>query len=141
MTKSKWSWWSKRAFQTTAYRDWINLDILVLHIIGTKCTRSSSCFVFIYIIKRNIRSSHRRCSVGKGLLRIFAKITGKHLCQSLLFLFFFASACNFIKKESLVQVFSCKFCKISKSTFFIEHLRANASETYISDINFCNERN
>ena len=31
-------------------------------------------------------------------------------------------ACNFIKKETLAQVFSCEFCKISKSTFFIEHL-------------------
>ena len=27
-------------------------------------------------------------------------------------------ACNFIKKESLTQVFSCEFCKISKNTFF-----------------------
>ena len=25
--------------------------------------------------------------------------------------------CNFIKKESLAQVFSCEFCKISKNTF------------------------
>ena len=25
---------------------------------------------------------------------------------------------NFIKKESLVQVFSCEFCEISKYTFF-----------------------
>ena len=23
MTRSKWSWWWKRAFQTTSYRDWI----------------------------------------------------------------------------------------------------------------------
>ena len=27
-------------------------------------------------------------------------------------------ACNFIKKETLTQVFSCEFCKISKNTFF-----------------------
>ena len=26
-------------------------------------------------------------------------------------------ACNFIKKETLAQVFSCELCKISKSTF------------------------
>ena len=26
-------------------------------------------------------------------------------------------ACNFIKKETLANVFSCKFCKISKNTF------------------------
>ena len=31
------------------------------------------------------RSSHRRCSVRKSVLRNFAKFTGKRLCQSLLF--------------------------------------------------------
>ena len=29
-----------------------------------------------------------------------------------------AEACNFIKKETLAQVFSCGFCEISKNTFF-----------------------
>ena len=38
-----------------------------------------------------------------------------------------ASAYNFIKKETLAQVFSCDFCKISKMTFFTEHLRATTS--------------
>ena len=33
----------------------------------------------------NYRSSHRRYSVRKGVLRSFAKFTGKHLCQSLSF--------------------------------------------------------
>ena len=28
-----------------------------------------------------------------------------------------AEACNFIKKETLTQVFSCEFCEISKNTF------------------------
>ena len=37
-------------------------------------------------------------------------------------------ACNFIRKETLGQVFSCEFCEISKNTFSIEHLRATASE-------------
>ena len=36
-------------------------------------------------------------------------------------------ACNFIKKESLAQVFSCEFCEISKNTFFTEQLRTTAS--------------
>ena len=31
------------------------------------------------------------------------------------------NACNFIKKETLAQVFSGEFCKIS-NTFFTEHL-------------------
>ena len=38
-------------------------------------------------VKRNLfsfnRGSHRRRSVRKGVLRNFAKFTGKHLCQSL----------------------------------------------------------
>ena len=38
-----------------------------------------------------VRSSHWRCSVGKGVLRNFAKLAGKHLWQS----FFF---CKFIKR-------------------------------------------
>ena len=38
-----------------------------------------------------------------------------------------AQACNFIKKETLTQVFPYEFCEISKSTFFTEHLRATAS--------------
>ena len=42
-------------------------------------------------------------------------ITGKHLRQSL---FLVADqVCNFIKKETLAQVFSCEFCEISKNTF------------------------
>ena len=31
------------------------------------------------------------------------------------------------KKKALAQVFSCKFCEISKNTFFTEHLRTTAS--------------
>ena len=27
-------------------------------------------------------------------------------------------ACNFIKKQTLAQVFSCEFCEISKKNFF-----------------------
>ena len=48
----------------------------------------------------------------KGVLRNFAKFTGKQLRQSL----FWLQACNFIKKEALAQVFSFEFCKIFKNT-------------------------
>ena len=34
-------------------------------------------------------------------------------------------------KKSLAQVFSCEFCEISKSIFFIEHLLTTASDFYI----------
>ena len=39
-----------------------------------------------------------------------------------------ASACNFIERETLAQV----FCQISKNTFFTEHLSATASDFWIS---------
>ena len=38
-----------------------------------------------------------------------------------------SQARNFIKKETLAQVFSSEFYEISKSTFFTEHLWATAS--------------
>ena len=57
----------------------------------------------------------------KDNLRNFVKFTGKQRCQSLFFnkvaSLIFLTPCNFIKKETLVQVFSCNFCKISKKTF------------------------
>ena len=36
-------------------------------------------------MKEQDRSSHQRCSVKKGVLKNFAKFTGKHMCQSLFF--------------------------------------------------------
>ena len=48
----------------------------------------------------------RRCSVKKVFLKYFAEFTGKHLCQ-------WPEACNFIKKEALAKVVSCKFFKNS----------------------------
>ena len=37
------------------------------------------------LFKVVVRSSQQRCSVKKGVLRNFAKFSGKHLCQSLFF--------------------------------------------------------
>ena len=70
-----------------------------------------------HLSRRWVRSSHRRCSLGKGVFKNFAKFTGKHLCQSL---------CNFIKKETLPQEFSSEFSEIFKNIFFTEHLRTSA---------------
>ena len=39
-------------------------------------------------------------------------------------------ACNFIKKETLAQVFYCEFCENSKNNFFTEHIWAIASVNY-----------
>ena len=75
------------------------------------------------------RSSHQRYSVRKDVFRNFSKFTGKHLCQSLFFnKVVQAQACNFIKKETLAQVFAFEFWEISKKTFFTEHLWATGSD-------------
>ena len=50
----------------------------------------------------------------KGVLSNFAKFTGKTPIPDSLFL----RNCNFIKKETLAQVFSREFCEISEKTFF-----------------------
>ena len=39
--------------------------------------------------------------------------------------------CNFIKRDTLKQVFSCEFCPIFKNTFFTEHLWVIPSVWYL----------
>ena len=63
------------------------------------------------VLKRN-RSSHRRCSARKGILRNFAKLTGKHLCQSLFF----------NKVTGRHRCFSVDFTKFLRTPFLTEHL-------------------
>ena len=71
-----------------------------------------------YFKKKFFRSSRPEVFCKKSFLRNFAKFTGKYLCQSLFFNKVAGQACNFIKKETLAQVFSCEFCEISKNNFF-----------------------
>ena len=76
------------------------------------------------------RSSHRRCSVRKGILKNLAKFTGKHLCQTLIK--FLALACNFIEKEALTEMFSCEFCETDKlfyrkRCFYVVSTRSNTA--------------
>ena len=54
----------------------------------------------------------------KSVLKNFAKFTGKHLCQSLFFNKVASLAYDFIKKETLEQVFSGEFCDLSKNISF-----------------------
>ena len=67
--------------------------------------------------KERTETVTRRCSI-KNVFRNFAKFTGKQLCQSPFYNKVAGLACNFMKKEILAQAFSCKFCEISKNTFY-----------------------
>ena len=73
--------------------------------------------------KIKCRSSHQRCSVIKGVLRNFAKFTGKHLCQGL----FFNQVVDLrpttlLKKRLWHRYFPVNFAKFLKKPFFTEHL-------------------
>ena len=56
----------------------------------------------------------------RGVLKNFAKFTGKHLCQSLFFNKVAGLRPATLLEKRLAQVFSCEFCEISKNGFFIE---------------------
>ena len=59
----------------------------------------------------------RRCSVKKVFLKI-PQNSQENTCARVSYLIKLqASSCNFIKKETLAQVFSCQFCEISRNTF------------------------
>ena len=59
---------------------------------------------FIFFFEMWYRSSHQRCSMKKGVLKNFAKFTGKHLCQSL-FINKVAVPRPFLKSDSCTGVF------------------------------------
>ena len=94
-------------------------------------------FLLILIINQllHYRSSRPEVSCKKGILRNLTKFTGKHLCQSLFFNK--VAGLNFIKKETLAQVFSSQFRKISKNTFYYRTPLVAASDITKLEIHQC----
>ena len=79
--------------------------------------RSVASMKWVNCWKTLVRRSHPEVFCGKGVLRNFAKVTGKHLFQSL----FFNKVAGFslqlyLKRDSSTDV-SCEFYEISKNTF------------------------
>ena len=91
----------------------------------------------------NVEAVDQSYSVKKvfhmGVLRNFSKLIGKYVCRVSFLIKLLAWAFNFIKIETLAQLFSCEFCEIIKKPFFIEHcqwliLAMNTSGKYLSQI-------
>ena len=77
--------------------------------------------------KVNFLSTYQRCSIKKGILKNFTKLTGNHVCLSLIFNKVAGHRpATLFKKETLLQVFSWEFCEIFKSTFIAEQLWTTA---------------
>ena len=62
-----------------------------------------------------IEAVAQKCSVKKVFLEI-SQSSQENTFARVSFLIKL-QACNFIKKETLAQVFSCELCEISKNTF------------------------
>ena len=74
---------------------------------------------FDYVLVSENQKQSPGAVLSKGVLKNSSKITGKHLWQSL---FFNKVAglrpATLLKKETLTQVFSCKFCETFINSFF-----------------------
>ena len=65
----------------------------------------------------------------KGVVRNFAELTGKHLCQGLFFdKVTCLESCNLIKKRLWQMCFSVNFAKFVRMSFVTEHLWTTGSE-------------
>ena len=60
-------------------------------------------------LSMKVGSSHGRCSIKEGVLKNFAKFTGKHLCQSLFLIK--------LKKRRWYKCFAVNFARFSRTPF------------------------
>ena len=88
----------------------------------------TSLFVSIWICIVSIRDLHKLMSAKPTIIVTVKRVSNRLLLVFLLMLVIQPQACNFIKKETLVQVFSCEFYEISKNTFFHRTPLVAASE-------------
>ena len=85
----------------TLYHNWITFRI--------------AAFYDTNIVSRLLEAVDQRYSVKKVFLEI-SQNSRENTYAKVSFLIKL-QVCDFIKKETLVQVFSCEFCEISKNTF------------------------
>ena len=88
-----------------------NKDVGIIVIMGDLNVRIGN--------KGKFRSSHRRCSMKKGVLKNFTKFTGKHLCQSLFFNKVAGlRSTSLLKKRLWYRCFPVNFAKFLRTRFF-----------------------
>ena len=94
----------------------------VLYLFSLVCSSQLSILVFLFNRGNSFQKKspgsvlQERCSQKFRKIHRKAPVSEFHFNKVTV-------ACNFIKKDILAQVFSCKFCEISKNTFLTERLR------------------
>ena len=83
--------------------------------------------LYLSVLKQRREGVAQRCSVNKVLTVL--QNSQESICARVSFsIKLQAKANNFIKKETLTQMFSCEFCKISKNIFSYRTPSVAASE-------------
>ena len=67
---------------------------------------------------KELKAVAGRCSVKKVILEVPQNLQESTCARFSFLIKLQASACNFIKKEALEQVFFCEFCEFSRNIFF-----------------------
>ena len=69
-------------------------------LVPTNCLSVFDLFLelALKVLRRRCKSSHRRCSIKKAVLKNFAKFTGKHISQSLFFNLWVAASKDIIRR-------------------------------------------
>ena len=74
-------------------------------------------FLNVYIIKEVLTQKQPPEVFCEKVFLEILQNSQENTCARVSFLIKLQAACNFIKKETLAQVFSIEFCKICKNTF------------------------
>ena len=99
-----------------------------MHIVGEDCLRAFYKLFYLRLVIQEREAATRNVLKQEAFFEISQKSQENIRVRVSFLIKLQVSVCNFIKKETLTQVFSCKFCEISKNTFFTEHLWMAASE-------------
>ena len=101
-------WWRHQKFRITFRKQILSRGV------GNDLSSEIICFME--------RSSRLDVLCQKGVLRHFAKFTGKHLCQGLFFKKAAGLRMQFIKKRPWYRCFPVNFAEFLGAPFILEHL-------------------
>ena len=103
------------------------LVLIILSLLKYQKTIGHKTFFFFFIgvliliscswIPPPAEAVARRCSVKKVFLEILQNSQENISARVSFLIKLQSSACSFIRKETLAQMFYCEFCKVSKNTF------------------------